>query len=93
MAKTKHIGQYRTILEGVDEMLPGVEALKKELLAGRKAKREGKPKRVAYHMRRVWNIIFNLDHHYWQPIFGWAQTESFFKEYRAKVRRRKARKA
>lgn len=93
MTKQKHIGEYKTILEGVEQMLPGVEALKKELLAAKKAKRDGKPKRVAYHMRRVWNVIFNLDFHYWQPMFEWAQTESFWKQHRAKIARRKARKA
>ena len=85
--------EWKTILEGVEQMLPGVEALKKELLAGQKAKREGKPKRLAYHMRRITNIIFNLEVYYWTPMFDWAQTETFMKEHRAKIARRKARKA
>lgn len=85
--------EWKTILDGVNEMLPGVQALQKELLAGEKAKREGKPKRVAYHMNRIYNIIFNLDVYYMSPMTEWAKTETFWKEHRAKIARRKARKA
>ena len=80
--------QYDTILEGVEKMQPVTDSLKAELLAGQKAKRAGKPKRVAYHTNRVVNILFNLDACFWHPMFEWAQSESFWKEFN----KRKAKK-
>jgi hypothetical protein len=83
MKKTKlpEWAKYDTILGGVKKMQPVIDALKAELLAGRKAKREGKPKRVAYHTNRAVSILFNLDTHFWHPMFEWAQSESFWKEF------------
>jgi hypothetical protein len=80
--KTPKWAHYDTVLQGVEQMQPVVDALKAELLAGRKAKKAGKPKRVAYHENRVVNILFNLDTYFWSPLFQWAQSESFWKEFK-----------
>ena len=76
--------QYDTILEGVERMQPAVEQLKNELQLAQYAKKAGKPKRVAYHMNRIVNILFNLDTYFWHPMFEWAQSESFWKEFKHK---------
>jgi hypothetical protein len=76
--------KYDTILTGVEKMQPVMDALKAELLAGQKAKREGKPKRVAYHANRTVNILFNLDLYFWSPMFQWAQSEAFWKEFNSR---------
>lgn len=91
LPKTPEWAIWETVLEGVEKMQPVTDALRKELLAGQKAKREGKPKRLAYHMRRIVNILFNLDYFFWHPMFEWAQTEEFQRAFQGKLRRRKAR--
>jgi len=69
--------EYDTILEGVEKLQPLTEVLRKELLAGKKAKDEGKPKRFAYHTNRVVNMLFNLETYFWNPMFDWAQATEF----------------
>jgi hypothetical protein len=76
--------EYETILEGVGKMQPAIESFKAELLAAQKAKREGKPKRLAYHMRRLVNVVYNLDHYFWQPMFEWAQIEDMQRRLKRK---------
>ena len=85
--------EYMTILEGVEKMQPLSDALRVELLAGQKA--AGKPKRAAYHMGRVVNILFNLDTYFWQPMFEWAQMTDFerrFKQKKTPLQKAMARK-
>jgi len=74
--------EYETVLEGVEKMQPLVEMLRQELLSGQKAKREGKPKRVAYHTRRCVNMLFNLSYYFWSPMEEWAKTEEFEMRYK-----------
>jgi hypothetical protein len=81
--------KYETVLGGVEKMKPVMDALKAELLAGQKAKREGKPKRVAYHANRTVNILFNLDLYFWSPMFQWAQSEAFWTEFNRKKKAEK----
>jgi len=73
--------RWDTLLEGVEKMQPVGDALRAELLAGQKAKREGKPKRVAYHMRRIVNLVFNLHAYFWHPMFEWAQMSDFEQQF------------
>jgi hypothetical protein len=82
MKKLPKWAEWNTVLEGVDQMQPVIDALKAELLAGQKAKRAGKPKRVSYHMRRIVNILFNVDAYFWHPMFEWAQAEEFRIRYK-----------
>ncbi len=93
MTKLPEWARYSTILEGVEKMQPGVEQLRQELLAGQKAKKAGKPKRAAYHTRRVANILFNLDLFFWRPMFEWAQTEEFMRHFKKKKKAGKNAKA
>ena len=84
MTKLPKWAEWSTVLEGVEAMQPVLDALKAELIAGQKAKREGKPKRVSYHMRRVVNILFNVEGYFWHPMFEWAQQEEFRIRYKHK---------
>ena len=84
MNKLPKWAEWSTVLEGVEQMQPVIDALKVELLAGQKAKKEGKPKRVSYHMRRVVNILFNVESFFWHPMFEWAQQEEFNQRFKRK---------